>query len=166
MKFNLKTLDIKILIFLLSFIPLISAYIAQYIFLLQPCNLCLYQRIPFFIILFIALLNIFVVKNIKYQKYMIFSSILLFFANAILALYHVAVEKKIFKLPGSCSGDDILNISNINTLTDMIMNKAAVKCDEPAFEIFGISMAGMNVAYCLFAIILILIIKNDFFKSK
>jgi disulfide bond formation protein DsbB len=35
------------------------------------------------------------------------------------------------------------------------MQKGAVKCDEPVFEIFGISMAAMNVFYCLFVIILI-----------
>jgi disulfide bond formation protein DsbB len=152
-KINLYNLD-KI-IFLLSFLPLMIAYIAQYGFNLEPCNLCLYQRMPFFIILFLTLFSIFFLKNIKFKNYILYLSLLLLFSNMILALYHVGVEQKIFDLPSSCSGLDMLNISNIDQLTDIIMQKGAVKCDEPVFEIFGISMAAMNVFYCLFVIILI-----------
>jgi disulfide bond formation protein DsbB len=84
----------------------------------------------------------------------------------ILGLYHVGIEQKLFDLPTSCSGLDLLNMSNIEQLTEMIMQKSAVKCDDPAFEIFGISMAMMNVIYCFIAIIIIFSIKNALLKFK
>jgi len=57
-------------------------------------------------------------------------------------------------------------MNNIDELTEIIMGKKAVKCDEPAFEIFGITMATMNVLYCLFAITLICLVKSELFKFK
>jgi disulfide bond formation protein DsbB len=162
-KFKIK---IDIIIFLLALIPLIIAYISEYIFGLNPCNLCIYQRIPFFSILFLSLCSIFFIHNIKIKKYIFYLLILLFLGNMILGLYHVGIEQKLFDLPTSCSGLDLLNMSNIEQLTEMIMQKSAVKCDDPAFEIFGISMAMMNVIYCFIAIIIIFSIKNALLKFK
>lgn len=158
--------QIDVIIFLLALIPLIIAYISEYIFGFQPCNLCVYQRMPFFVILFFSSCSIFLAHNVRIKKYIFYLLILLFLGNMILALYHVGVEQKLFDLPVSCSGSDILNISNIDQLTEMIMQKSAIKCDKPEFEIFGISMAMMNAIYCFIAIIIIFSIKNALLKFK
>ncbi|MDB2550311.1 disulfide bond formation protein B [Rickettsiales bacterium] len=165
-KINIDFPSIDKVIFLLSFFPLIAAYIAEYGFGLEPCKLCIYQRIPFFIIIFFALFPVFFFKNIKLKNYIFYLALLLLFSNMMLALYHVGIEQKIFELPASCSGADILNMPNIDQLTELIMNKSAAKCDEPEFEFFGITMAVMNVLYCLFAITLICLIKGELFKFK
>ena len=163
---NIKFLDFGKLIFLLSFLPLIGAYIMEYVFGLEPCNLCFYQRIFFVAILFLALFCIFFLKNLRFKNYIIYLVILLFFANMLLSLYHVGVEQKIFELPSGCSGVGFLDMSNIVELTEVIMSKKAVRCDEPAFEFFGITLAAMNVFYCLFAVILICLIKIKIVKFK
>lgn len=143
------------ILFILSILPLSIAYISQYFFNLQPCDLCIYQRIPFFIILFLSIFSIFFIKNQKTSNFIKYFSIFLFFINIILSFYHIGVEKEFFQMPESCSGINFNNFSNSDKLLDEIMSKSAVKCNEPAFEIFGVSMAGMNFIYCILSIILI-----------
>lgn len=166
MKINIKFIELDKLIFLLSFLPLLIAYVLEYGFGMEPCNLCIYQRIPFFIILFLALFPIFFLKSLKIKNYIIYLVLLLLLGNMILASYHVGVERHIFELPASCSGANLLDMNNIDELTEIIMGKKAVKCDEPTFEIFGITMATMNALYCLFAITLICLVKSELFKFK
>ncbi|MFT4717716.1 MAG: disulfide bond formation protein DsbB [Rickettsiales bacterium] len=165
-KIDTRFLSLDKLIFLLSFLPLVAAYIIEYLFGLEPCNLCLYQRIPFFIILFLTLFSTFFFSRLKFKNYIVYLIILLFFTNMILALYHVGVEQKFFALPSSCSGVNLLDESNINELTEIIMNKKAVKCDEPDFEFFGITLTTLNALYCLFATTLICLIKTEIVKFK
>ena len=47
--FDLSKKNLFISIFLISLIALISAYFIEYILGHQPCSLCLYERIPFFL---------------------------------------------------------------------------------------------------------------------
>ena len=103
MKINIKFIELDKLIFLLSFLPLLIAYVLEYGFGMEPCNLCIYQRIPFFIILFLALFPIFFLKSLKIKNYIIYLVLLLILGNMILASYHVGVELHIFELPASCS---------------------------------------------------------------
>ena len=50
------------LIFLTSLITIISAYYIEYILGYKPCNLCIIERIPYFISLII------IVFNYKFKK--------------------------------------------------------------------------------------------------
>ena len=38
--------DVYLLIFVASSLAIIGAYVAEFVFHLQPCILCIYQRIP------------------------------------------------------------------------------------------------------------------------
>ena len=51
-----------------SSLALCLAYISQYIFGYQPCILCLYQRIPFFIIVFLSAIGLAIYRKIKIAK--------------------------------------------------------------------------------------------------
>ena len=74
---NSKNLLIK-LILLISIIALISAFFIEFILGHQPCNLCVLERIPYFLAIIVILLNKFVIllyyfpnngpfKNIEYN---------------------------------------------------------------------------------------------------
>jgi disulfide bond formation protein DsbB len=143
-----------ILSFLLltSLFALLSAYISQYIFGLQPCILCIYQRIPFFVVIFLTIFAIFIIKDIKWRKLIIKLSLATLLFNTFLAIYHVGVEQGFF-IFDKCA-DTITNTSNLEELKRQIMATKAVRCDEPQFYLFGITMAGYNIIYCLGIIIL------------
>ena len=60
---NSKNLLIKF-IFFISIIALVSAFFIEYILGHQPCNLCVLERIPYFLAIILVLLNY---KFIKFE---------------------------------------------------------------------------------------------------
>lgn len=146
------------LLLLASAFALTSAYISQYVFGLQPCILCIYQRIPFFIVVFLAILAIFIIKDVKLQRIIIKLSLVILLVNTFLAMYHVGVEQGIF-IFDKCA-DTISNISDLEEMKRQLLATKAVRCDEPQFYLFGITMAGYNVLYCLGIVILSIFIQR------
>ena len=84
---------------------------------------------------------------------------LLFAASAALAYYHVGVEQHWFAGPSACTGS-VTGASSIEALKAQLLARQPVNCDEPAWRLFGISLAGWNLlasalttAFCLGAIV-------------
>lgn len=146
-----KNYKIILLLLLISSIAaLCGAYISQYVFNMQPCILCFYQRKPFFAIIILTSLALIFFKSEKFKKISIYLSALLLLINVGIASYHVGVENKVFRGPTTCSASQNLNeITDLEELKIAINNTKAIRCDEPAFIFLGISMAGWNVIYSL-----------------
>ncbi len=140
-----------ILLLVSAIFALLGAYVSQYFFGLKPCILCIYQRIPFFAIIFICLFALFF-RNRKLEKLIqqsaIFLSIILLLINACVALYHVGVEKKLFKITEKCVGN-LNNFATIEELAVSLKSQDIVRCDEPKFFFLGLTMAAWNVIFCL-----------------
>ena len=66
--FNLKAEFYLKIIFLFSFIALISAFFIEYALGHQPCNLCLIERIPYLASLILISL-IFIINKFEKAKY-------------------------------------------------------------------------------------------------
>lgn len=148
-------------LFSLSVLALVSAYISQFVFNYQPCILCLYQRIPFFIISILTISALLFAKQKKWQNATIFSCIALLFINSIIAFYHVGVEQKLFKGLGGCSAENLNEIDNLENLRAAIMMQNLVRCDEPQFVFLSLSMAGWNLIYCTTTALIILLIYRN-----
>jgi disulfide bond formation protein DsbB len=146
-----KNLNLKFIIIFLggfSFLALIVAYIAQYVFNLQPCILCIYQRWPYFLAAAIMAPSFFVSKK-NILAILLAISILAIFGESLLAFYHVMVEYKIFKGFGGCEAKDLSAITNIAELRKAINDQPLVKCSEPQFHFLGLTMAFWNMIYSL-----------------
>jgi len=141
----------SVLTFLLasSSLALCLAYISQYIFGYQPCILCLYQRIPFFIIVFLSAIGLAIYRKIKIAKIIFLICLSMLLLNAIIAFYHSGVEYKIFKGFSGCSTQDLSAVKNIEELRKIIEKTNSVKCDEPQLFVLGLSMAEWNFIFCL-----------------
>lgn len=126
---------------------LLAAYIAQYVFDLQPCILCLYQRIPFFMIIPLALLSIILKGQIRLA--LIFLSGLSLLATGSIAAYHVGVEQGIFHMTDGCI-DNSEKVSSVKEMTEQLLGKANVPCNQITFRLMGISMAAWNMLFSLF----------------
>lgn len=143
---------------------LASAYIAQYVFDLEPCILCLYQRPPYYAAGFLAIIGIFLAKkSLKIPALTVLLCSIIFFAGAVIAFYHTGVEQHWWSsfLEGCAIDFDAL--SNLEALE----NKPAVRCDEIPWSdpILGLSMANYNtiasLGYCFIcAISSVLIIRK------
>ena len=103
---NSKNLSIKF-IFLVSIIALVSAFFIEYILGHQPCNLCVLERMPYFLTIIIVLLNY---KFIQFERFLILLLEIVFLAGTILSLYHLGIEQGFIKESLVC---DLKNGSNL-----------------------------------------------------
>ena len=73
------------------------------------------------------------------------------FVSTILAFYHVGVAQKYWPGPNASSNASIEGLTT-DQLLDQIISAPIVRCDEIAWELIGISMAGWNllISFCLF----------------
>jgi disulfide bond formation protein DsbB len=120
-----------------------TALLSQYVGGLQPCELCLYQRWPYYAAVVVtagALLS----GNEAAMRLTVALCSLLFVVGAALAFYHVGVEHHWFAGPSACTGSGV-GATSIEALKAQLLARQPVNCDEPAWRLFGISMAGWNL---------------------
>ena len=102
-----------VFLFTTSVLAIIAAYIAQYIFELEPCILCLYQRQPFFAVIALSSVTLVFFDKIKSQKIAVILSLFFLVINCAIALYHSAVEQKLIQGPTTCSSDALNDFNNM-----------------------------------------------------
>lgn len=143
MKITLK--HIAAAVALVSIGTLAMVYISQYGFGLDPCQLCLYQRKPYFINIALgALAFLLADKNKKAALFLLFTAGFVFLVGAGIAGFHAGVEYGWWKGLEACSNTTLPSGGSIEDLRNAIMNRDVVRCDVPAWALFGISMAGYN----------------------
>ena len=150
LKIIFSKFSIQTILLIASLFALLSAYISQYVFGLQPCILCHYQRIVFWLLALNSLLFL-CLKSAKFQIIWQVLAIILLLGNIGIAGFHSGVERKIFFL-GSCSASntELEKITDPSLLLSALQQTQAVRCDQPQFKFLGLSMADYNVFYCLF----------------
>ena len=129
-----------------SMAVILGAFAFEYIGGFLPCKLCYWQRYPHFLIIFIFPLFYFF-----QMRSLIFVGMVSMLVSTFLAFYHVGVEKKYWPGPNSCTNSSIEGLTT-DQLIAKIMSAPLVRCDEIAWDLIGISMAGWNalISFCLF----------------
>ena len=125
---------------------LLGAWYFQYVLHYQPCPLCLEQRIPYYVGVPLALVVALAAKFAAPRPVLIAGFIALALAmaiGAILAAYHAGVEWQFWPGPQECSGDP--NFGRTGSLLEQLNTVIVVRCDEAAWRLFGVSLAGYNV---------------------
>ena len=143
--FNLSKKNLFTGIFLISFIALISAYFIEYILGHQPCNLCVYERIPYFLAILIVLINY---KYNKLEKYLILSLALIFLIATILSLYHLGIEQGFIQESLLCDLEKGANIVDKDEILKQLQQKS-ISCKDVTFKIFGLSLTNYNIIISL-----------------
>ena len=144
-----------ILIVILFFVSLvlISAFVIEYGLGHQPCNLCLYERIPY-ILSILLIIKILFFK--KYEKITLFILFLIFIASAVLAFYHFGIEQGFFSESFVCKVGDLSGTLSKEQLLEQL-NKNSISCKDVSFRVLGLSLATINT-------ILSIILSVIFFK--
>ena len=139
------------LLIIISVIAITSALIAEYIFNLQPCELCLKQRHPYYLIVVISLIIFFIPV---FQKLFLYILIQLGTIYGIFySVWHVGVENKLLKGPSGCTAG-LSNSSSTADLKEQILSKQVISCDEVVWSLFGISAASLNTMILLFIFVI------------
>jgi len=131
-----------LLIFILAIISLtiISALIIQYWLGHEPCKLCIYERIPYFLSI-LLLIKILLFK--KYEKITLFILFLIFTASAVLAFYHFGIEQGFFNESFVCKAGDLSGTLSKEQLLEQL-NKYNISCKEVSIRVLGLSLATIN----------------------
>lgn len=156
---NITNKNLLILLFSASFIALISAYVGQYFFGLEPCILCFYQRKVFLAIVGAIALTLTYFRSEKSKRITLYLCTVLLLLNFGIATYHSGVEWKIFAGPTTCSAAEANSANTIEELKDVLLKTRAVRCDEPQFFFLGLSMANWNALYCLALVLYIAFVR-------
>jgi disulfide bond formation protein DsbB len=154
---NLKVENFIKIIFLVSFVSIISAYFIEYVLGHQPCNLCLIERIPYGLAIILIILNHILIKNIRF---IILLLILVFSFSLIISLYHFGIEQGIFEESTVCGLKDTSNIVSKEELLKQLQVQN-VSCKDVTFRIFGISLTSLNIIVSLILVIFL----SKFFKN-
>ena len=160
--FNLKAEFYLKIIFLLSFVALISAFYIEYILGHQPCNLCLIERIPY-ILSIIIIMAIFLIK--KNQKFLVMLLILTFIFSFAISFYHFGIEQGFFQELSVCG---VKSLTEIITKEDLLkqLSEKTISCKDVTFRIFGLSLTSINIVISLLFIITLLKIFKKNEKNK
>ena len=136
---------------ILSLVAIIAALIAELIFNLEPCSMCLKQRHPYYFII----ITFIIFALLKWQKKIWFyvGVQLASIYGLFYAFWHVGIENKILPGPSECSAELKLS-NNVSELKEQIMSKPVISCEEVIWSFFGISAATIN-AFIVLAIFII-----------
>ena len=148
-----------IFIFVFSLLSLLIALYIEFYLGYSPCKLCLYQRIPYLLSIFITLLGINYYKNLVWMYLLLIT----FFSSLLLSGYHFGIEQEIFSEFSGCTANSV-NITDKNELLKLL-NSEVNSCKNVDFRILGLSLATINFLLSFLIFVLILkVIKNE--KNK
>ena len=125
------------------FFALYVEYILQY----KPCKLCLYQRVPYIVAIFIS----FVGYNYFKNKKILILIVIIFFISSLLSGYHYGIENNIFEEFSGCTANTLEIIDKTELLKSLSNN--VTSCKNVNFKLFGISLAGINFLISLLIVI-------------
>ena len=156
-----KKLTLISILILISLV-LISAFIIEFALGHEPCNLCVYQRIPYFLSIFLIGL-IFFVKKLEKITLLVLS--LVFFISFILAFYHFGIEQGFFQESTACFTN---NLQNELTKEEILkkLKQSNISCKNVDFRIFGLSLASINSIFSITLSVIFLKLFFNYGKNK
>ena len=121
-----------------SALLLLGAFAFQYIGGLAPCKMCIWQRWPHGAAIVIGLTALALPVAL-----LLLAGALAAALTGAIGVYHMGVERGWWKGPDTCTSGDISNLSS-DDLLNQIMSAPLVRCDDVAWQMLGLSMAGWN----------------------
>lgn len=122
-----------------------TAYVAQYGFGLMPCELCLWQRVPYWAVIAVSLAALLLPRLCTP---LVGLAVLLLAGAALLGAYHAGVEWSLWpNFLARCTPPPGPAARTVDDLIQALSKAPIVRCDEPAIRVLGLSMAGWNALY-------------------
>lgn len=125
---------------------LVIALIGEHVLRIEPCVLCLYQRVPYVIVALIAAAGLVLPLSARMRRLAVVLCAFVLVAGAALAFFSVGVEEHWWAGVAGCEGT-IPTIATGQSLQDLLKQPAGGlrACDEDVWRLFGVSLAGYNV---------------------
>ncbi|MBL6616404.1 MAG: disulfide bond formation protein B [Reyranella sp.] len=120
-----------------------GAYYFQYVVGLAPCEMCYWQRYPHMVAIAVGLLALASYAWPRLALVFMLTAITALLVTAAVGVFHVGVEYHWWEGPQACSGNVPKGLSP-EQLKKYLFGAKMVRCDETAWSMWGISMAGWN----------------------
>ena len=159
---NLKIEFYLKIIFFISLFSITSAFFIEYILGHQPCNLCLIERIPYGLSIFLIIFNYFFKKS---EKFIILLLILIFCFSLIISFYHFGIEQGFFEESAVCGLKESSSVISKEELLKQLQVKT-VSCKDVTFRIFGFSLTTFNIVLSLIFIFFLTKLFKNYEKFK
>ena len=134
-----------IVILVIISLTIISALIIQYWLGHEPCKLCLYERIPYFLSMLLIIKILFIKK---YERVTLLILFLIFISSTILAFYHFGIEEGFFNESLTCTTGDLSKTLSKEELLEQLKQNN-ISCKDISFRILGLSLAAINTIFSL-----------------
>ena len=138
-----------------SFTALAAALYSEVALGLEPCILCIYQRIPFVIGILLGLIGLIVRKKPQIVDALLGILGITFLTNSGIAFYHTGVEQKWWasQVEGCAADFGALSETSSNSNQSMlenILSAPTANCADIPWQdpILGLSMANYNILLC------------------
>ena len=151
------------LAFLLGVVTILGALGSQFIGGLQPCELCLEQRLPYYWGLPLLALILILWNRLPLTAWYVAMAIVaaLFAWGAYLGGFHSGVEWGFWPGPTACTG--VGNDLSMDMLNDL---QPVIGCDVVQFRFLGLSLAGYNALISAAIVGLLLVAMTVQARSK
>lgn len=135
----------------ITFLVLFFSFYSQYVLGLQPCPLCIMQRICVFLLMLVMVLSCFMIKKARLFSLLqiIFSVAGLFFSSRHLWLQSLPADA----VPACMPGLDILISYFPWQEVARALFWGAGDCAEKTWSLLGVSMPGWSALYFLFMMV-------------
>ena len=128
-----------------------GAFAFQYIGGLDPCALCLWQRYPYGVVIGLAVIGGALSRTSGQAMgplaLLAGLSALALLADSAIAGFHVGVEQHWWEGTQGCTG--ATGAGSLDALRAQLLAQKVVRCDDIAWSLAGISMAGYNMLAAL-----------------
>ena len=121
---------------------LATVFTAEFGFGLLPCALCYVQRVPYVAIVLLGALALMPAVDARSRRVVLFHLAALFLLTAGWGAYHAGVEWHWWAGPDTCVGR--VGAVSPDDMLSALSQRGGPMCDEPAFVLFGLSLAGYN----------------------
>ena len=119
---------------------------------LPPCELCLTQRAVYWLAATVAAGGLILLRFQGQEpaaRFICLALALVFGGETLVAAYHAGVEWKWWPGPAACTGGHThVSLDDLKAFAQG-RHVAIVRCDQPAFRLLGLSMAGWNALIAL-----------------
>jgi disulfide bond formation protein DsbB len=154
------------LLFAVSTGALAFAFVMQFGFDVEPCILCLWQRVPFAVAAAFTLATALWKPYGKQTQVLLGLSALAYAINSGLAIFHTGVERHWWLGTSGCSIHP-LDAGSIADLREQLLHTVVARCDQISWTFLGLSMANWNIPFSLaLTLFALMAIKKSSFSTR
>jgi disulfide bond formation protein DsbB len=125
---------------------ILGAYFFEFVLGYAPCPLCLTQRIPYYVAIPVAI-AVAIAAHAGAPRWLLAGGLVVIAAAMLIGagygIYHAGVEWKWWAGPSDCAGTGN-SFGSAGSLLQTIETTPVVRCDEAAWRLAGLSLAGYN----------------------